>query len=66
MHQRTLKNPNYQLRHETSLLFNVLQVWEGYVEGQEADVSPSDSAKPKQEVLQVIYRVLLGFLVGLL
>ena len=55
MHQRTLKNPNYQLRHETSLLFNVLQVWEGYVEGQEEAASTVEGAKPKQEVLQVIY-----------
>ena len=36
------------------------------MEGQEADVSLSDSAKPKQEVLQVIYRVLLGFSVWLI
>ena len=28
------------------------------MEGQEADVSLSDSAKPKQEILHVIYRVL--------
>ena len=32
-----------------------IQVWERYVEGQEEAASAVEGAKPKQEILQVIY-----------
>jgi hypothetical protein len=37
-----------------------IQVWEGYVEGQEEKTSAVESAKAKQEILQVIYQFVAG------
>jgi hypothetical protein len=37
-----------------------IQVWEGYVEGQEEKASAVEGAKPKQEILQVIYEFVAG------